>query len=392
MKHDAKTRPAESGTPHRTRVATKGPQKIAVKSESSGTDIRLELSDILDAFPFYVMLVDDHHHILQANSAVRAQLGVDPKDIVGKYCPTAVHGLDKPIDGCPLEEAAERNQAVEREIFDQASKRWVRSAIYPTRGSTVDGRRIFFHMVADITDRKQAEENLRVSQKQLRELALHLESVREDERTNLAREIHDELGQLLTGLKMDTSWMSKRIPQSETSLIGKAEAMGGLIDEAIETVKRVSAQLRPAVLDYLGLAAAIEWQTKELEKHSEISFEFKSHPRDIVLDRDRSTAIFRICQEALTNVVRHASATKVKVTLKEEPGSVILKVRDNGKGIEKEQLSDPKAFGIIGMRERAYSWGGEVEINGIPGKGTAVVVSIPLVNGEELDVKNSDRR
>ena len=105
---------------------------------------------------------------------------------------------------------------------------------------------------------------------------------------------------------------------------------------------------------------------------------------------DRSTAIFRICQEALTNVVRHANATKVKVTLKEEPGRIILRIRDNGKGIEKEQLSDPKAFGIIGMRERARSWGGEVEISGIPGKGTVVVVSIPLVNGEKFDVKNSD--
>jgi len=390
MKHDAKTRPAESGTPHRVRRATKGLQKATVNSESSGTDIRLELSDILDAFPFYVMLVDDHHHILQANSAVRAQLGVDPKDIVGKYCPTAVHGLDKPIDGCPLEEAVERNQAVEREIFDQASRRWVRSAVYPTKGSTVDGRRIFFHMIADITDHKQAEENLRVSQNQLRELALHLESVREDERTNLAREIHDELGQLLTGLKMDASWIAKRIPKGEGSLLEKTKTMNELIDEAVQTVKRISTELRPGVLDYLGLAAAIEWQTKELEKRSEISFEFKSHPRDIVLDRDRSTAIFRICQEALTNIVRHAGATRVEVTLKEEPDSVILRVRDNGKGIEKEQLSDPKAFGIIGMRERARSWGGEVEISGIPGRGTRVVVSIPLVNGGKFDVKNSD--
>ena len=253
MKHDAKPRPAGSGTPHRTKGAMKGPQKIALKSEFSSTGIRLELPDILDAFPFYVMLVDEHHYILQANSAVRGALGVDPQVIVGKYCPFVVHGLDKPIDKCPLEEAVRTNQAVEREIFDPASKCWIRSSVYPTKGSTADGRRIFFHMVTDISDRKQAEENLRVSQNQLRELALHLESVREDERTNLAREIHDELGQLLTGLKMDASWMSKRIRQSETSLIGKAEAMSKLIDEAIETVKRVSAQLRPACWTTLGL-------------------------------------------------------------------------------------------------------------------------------------------
>jgi len=348
-----------------------------------GTDIRLELSDILDAFPFYVMLVDEEHHILQANSAVRGALGVDPQAIIGEYCPLVVHGLDKPIDECPLEEAAQTNQAVEREIFDPASKRWIRSSVYPTKGSTADGKRIFFHMVTDISDRKQAEENLRVSQNQLRELALHLESVREDERTSLAREIHDELGQLLTGLKMDASWMSKRIPQSQTSLIGKAKAMVDLIDEAIETVKRVSAQLRPAVLDYLGLTAAIEWQTKELGKHVEISFEFKSYPKDIVLDRERSTAIFRICQEALTNVVRHANATRVKVTLKEERHRIVLSIKDNGKGIDEGHISDLRSFGLLSMKERARYWGGQVEIEGAPGKGTLVLVRIPLANQGE---------
>ena len=358
-------------------------KKVAVNNESGGIDIRLELSDVLDAFPFYVMLVDEEHRILRANSAVRGALGVDPQVIVGKYCPSVVHGLDKPIDKCPLEEAARTNQAVEREIFDPASKCWIRSSVYPTKGSTADGKRIFFHMVTDISDRKKAEENLRVSQNQLRELALHLESIREEERTNLAREIHDELGQVLTGLKMDTSWMSKRIPQSETSVIGKAKAMVDLIDEAIETVKRVSAQLRPIVLDYLGLAAAIEWQTKELEKRSDISFEFKSYPRNIVLDRDRSTAIFRICQEALTNVVRHANASRVRVTLKEERNRIVLRIKDNGKGIDEGHISDLRSFGLLSMKERARYWGGQVEIEGTPGKGTLVLVKIPLANQGE---------
>ncbi len=383
MRHNSPTRPVESGTLQCTKGAKKRLQKAAVNNESSGTDIRLEISDILDAFPFYVMLVDEEHRILQANSAVRGALGVDPQVIIGKYCPSVVHGLDKPIDKCPLEEAARTNQAVEREIYDPASRYWIRSSVYPTKGSTADGKRIFFHMVTDISDRKQAEENLLVSQNQLRELALHLESVREDERTNLAREIHDELGQLLTGLKMDASWMAKRIPQSETSLIGKAKAMVDLIDEAVETVKRVSAQLRPAVLDYLGVTAAIEWQTKELEKRSEISFKFKSYPRDIVLDRDRSTAIFRICQEALTNVVRHANATRVTVTLKKERNRIVLRIKDNGKGIDEGRISDLKSFGLLSMKERARYWGGQVEIEGTPGKGTLVLVRIPLANQGE---------
>jgi PAS domain S-box-containing protein len=365
--------------------------KTAGKNKSNSLDIRLDLSDILEAFPFYVMLVDERHYILQANSAVRTQLGMAPGDIVGKYCPAVIHGIDKPVDNCPLEEAAAINQPVEREIIDPGSGRWIRSAIYPTGGRTADGRRIYFHMVTDITDRKQAEEQLRAANEQLRDLSRHLESVREEERTHLAREIHDELGQILTGLKIDMSWIAKRLPEGQEPLLEKTKTMNGLIDEAVQTVKRISSELRPGVLDHLGLAAAIEWQTQELEKRTEIKFEFRSSPKDVALDRGRSTAIFRICQEALTNVVRHANATRVKVTLKEEPGRVILRVRDNGKGIEKEQLADPKAFGIIGMRERARSWGGEVEISSLPGKGTIVEVRIPLVKSGELDVKNSDR-
>ena len=223
-------------------------QRLAAKSKSNSMKMRLELSDILDAFPFYVMLVDEHHHILQANIAVRAQLGVTPKDIVGKYCPSVIHGLDKPIDACPLEEALKINQAVEREIFDTVSRRWTRSAIYPTRGSTADGGRVFFHMVTDITDRKEAEEQLKTSRERLRDLSRHLESVREEERTNSAREIHDELGQLLTALKIDMSWMAKRLPKAEALLAEKIKTMYELIDKAIQTVKRISTELRPGAI------------------------------------------------------------------------------------------------------------------------------------------------
>jgi PAS domain S-box-containing protein len=324
------------------------------------------------------MLVDEDHYILQANRAVRAKLGLDPKDIVGKYCPAAVHGLDKPIDGCPLEEAVERDQAVEREIFDAASGRWVRSAVYPTKGSTADGRKVFFHMVTDITDRKRAEEELTASREQLRELSQHLESIGEEERTRLAREIHDEMGQLLTGLKIDVSWIARRLPKAEVSLLEKTRTMNELIDEAVQTVKRISSELRPGVLDHLGLAAAIEWQAQELEKRTQIRFEFKSTPKEFALDGGRSTALFRICQEALTNVIRHANASKVRISLREGPRRIILRISDNGTGIEKWQVSDSKAFGLIAMRERARSWGGDVMIKGSPGRGTVVAVTIPL--------------
>jgi PAS domain S-box-containing protein len=334
-------------------------------------------SDILDSLPFYAMLVDDHHHILQANNAVRRQLGLEPEAIVGKYCPTVVHGLDRPWYACPLEEAVAKGRGVEREALDQESGRWIKSTIYPTDNLTPGGRRIYVHLVSDITERKEAEEQLRASREQLRELTHYLESLREEERTRMAREIHDELGQTLTALKIDLSWLTGRLPREE-ELLQKTESMYELVDDAIRSVKRISTELRPGALDDLGLADAIEWQTQQLAKRTGIRFKFSAGSDGIVLDRDRSTAIFRICQEALTNVVRHAEATRVSVTLRRRVGRVSLRISDNGKGIEASEILDPRAFGLIGMRERARVWGGEVKIGGARGKGTQVAVSIPL--------------
>ena len=391
MEHYAKTRPTEHRMSRYTGGLRRG-RKVAQKKESNITDIRLEISDIMDALPFYVLLIDEKHHILQANKAVQAKFGLEPEAIVGQYCPMVIHGLDKPWDACPLEEAVAKGRAVEREALDQQSGHWIRSAVYPTKRYTHGGRRIFVHIVSDITDRKQAEEQLRTSREELRDLSLHLESVREEERTNLAREIHDELGSLLTGLKIDLSWLAKRNSREQELLLAKVKSMYELVDEAIQTVKRISTELRPGVLDDLGLSAAIEWQAQELERRTEIKFEFTSSPKDIVLDRDRSTAIFRIFQEALTNVVRHANATKVRISLKQDGDRVALRIRDNGKGIDEKQLSDPKAFGLIGMMERAMSCGGEVKISGIHGKGTVVAVSIPLKDREIPDAENINSR
>ena len=361
------------------------------KLRGSNDNLQIVISDLMEALPFYVMLVDGGHHILQANSAVRKLLQMEPWEIIGQYCPEVIHGVSEPWYACPLEEAVKKGQSVEREAFDEKSGRWIRSAIYPTKGKTSDGGTIFFHMVTDITDYKEAEEQLRASREQLRDLSRHLESVREEERTKLALKIHDELGQLLTGLKIDMSWLTKRLAKRDRSLLDKIITMNELIDQSIETVKRIASELRPGVLDYLGLAAAIEWEAQEIEKHAGIRFELKSNPKDITLDRDLSTAVFRICQEALTNVIRYANASKVKISLKEERDKITLIVSDNGKGIHKEQISDPKAFGLIGMRERARSWGGEVAINGKPGKGTVVLVTIPITGIENSDAENINR-
>ena len=359
-------------------------------SQGRGADSGLSVSDILEALPFYAMLVDERHHILKANSAVRGQLGLDPEAIVGNYCPKVVHGLDRPWHACPLEEAAETGRPVEREDFDGETGRWIRSGVYPVGRLTREGGRIYFHTISDITESKQAEDQLRASREQLRELSRFLESVREEERTKMAREIHDELGQTLTALKIDLSWLTRRLPADQGPLVEKADSMYELVDVAIQSVKRISTELRPGALDDLGLADAIEWQTQEFAKRTDIQCHFRADPQGMVLDRDRSTAVFRICQEALTNVVRHAGATRVSVSLRRAPFRVTLKVSDNGRGIEEREVLDPRAFGLIGMRERARSWGGEVQISGAPGNGTLVAVSIPLGEGENPHAEHPD--
>jgi len=232
--------------------------------------------------------------------------------------------------------------------------------------------------VKDITERKQAEEDLRRSQERLRNLADHLQSVREEERTNIAREIHDELGQALTGLKMDLSWLTKRIPEDQKPVLEKIREMSNLTGTTLKIVQRISTELRPGLLDDLGLVAAIEWQAEEFQNKTGVKCKLTVNAEDIVVDGKRASALFRIFQETLTNVARHAQATRVTVSLKEKDGNLDLIVRDNGKGITKEQISDPKSFGLIGIRERVHPWEGEVEISGKSSKGTMVRVRIPI--------------
>jgi signal transduction histidine kinase len=238
-------------------------------------------------------------------------------------------------------------------------------------------------VIKDITERKQADEEIMKSQEQLRALAARLQSIREEERTSIAREIHDELGQALTGLKMDLSWLENKLPKKENSLIKKTQSMLNLIDSTIQTVRRVSTELRPGILDDLGLIAALEWQAQEFQDRTGIKCEFNSSLEEVELDRDRSTGVFRIFQETLTNVARHSNATQVNIRAEESIRNLILRVKDNGRGITKGEISDKKSLGLLGMRERAHIFGGEVEITGGAGKGTSVTVKIPIGKSDQ---------
>jgi signal transduction histidine kinase/DNA-binding response OmpR family regulator len=215
------------------------------------------------------------------------------------------------------------------------------------------------------------------AREQLRDLTAYLQTAREEERAHIAREIHDELGQTLTALKFDLSWLTKRLPGDQPDLEKKAQVMSGLIDETIHTVRRVATELRPGLLDDLGLAAAIEWQAQEFAARTDIDCDLQLDDTSASLDRDLTTAVFRIFQETLTNIARHAEATQVRVMLADGPGELILTVQDNGKGITEDQASDSKSLGLIGMRERARARGGDITFEGTPDQGTTVTVRIP---------------
>jgi len=226
-------------------------------------------------------------------------------------------------------------------------------------------------VVLDITDLKHAEERYR-------ELGGHLLSVREEERKRISREVHDELGQVMTALKLELDLIGSELTESNGACSARLKAMTKLITGALKTVKRISAELRPPALDTLGLGAAVEWEAGEFQKRTGIRCEVFLEPGELNPDHRTSTEVFRIIQEALTNVTRHANAKRVKVTLRKRADDLLIEVSDNGRGITEEEALGKKSFGLLGMRERVGFLGGTIGIRGTPRRGTVVCVSIPL--------------
>jgi len=240
------------------------------------------------------------------------------------------------------------------------------------------GRKLYTVILRDVTERVRAEEALHRSQQELRELASRMDSVREQEKSRIARELHDELAQALTALKMDTSWIAERLPAGQDVLAGKLAAMQAMLDGTVAATRRISADLRPLVLDDLGLVAAAEWLVQNFTERTGVRCELAVGAPDLELEHSLASAVFRILQESLTNVARHAYASFVEVTLDGNAGQVTLTVRDNGRGFSPESPRKPNSYGLMGLRERASLLGGEVNITSEPGRGTTVEVRVPL--------------
>jgi two-component system sensor histidine kinase UhpB len=270
------------------------------------------------------------------------------------------------------------NKMIEITAMDRADQHFpVEMSIVPM---TEGGNKFFCALIRDIAERKKAERELEESYKAIRKLTEHLQNIREEEKAQMAREIHDELGQQLAVLKMDISWINKKIGIQDESVKTRMKNLLVMLDETVKSVRRISSELRPGLLDDLGLIAAIEWQLTEFKKRFEIKTHFKPDHTEIKLPESMKTALFRIFQESLVNVARHSKAKKVIVSLSRQNGLIVLSVVDNGVGFDKQNTIGKKALGILSMQERISMIGGTYEISGEPGKGTRVVVTIPLVD------------
>jgi PAS domain S-box-containing protein len=240
---------------------------------------------------------------------------------------------------------------------------------------------------SDITERKRGEESVVLQREQLRALAERLQRVREEDRKKIARDLHDQIGQILTAIKMDMTWMSRHLPETEHEVLARLKESVQLINDGVKAVRTICSGLRPGVLDDLGLAAAIEWQASEFASRNGVRCQVSVPPVDLHLDGDRATATFRIFQECLTNVIRHAQAKSVRVALRQEEESILLVVEDDGIGFRESGLSNSfGSLGLLGMKERAQFCGGDVQISSSPGNGTTVTVRVPL------DIPQAERK
>jgi signal transduction histidine kinase len=213
---------------------------------------------------------------------------------------------------------------------------------------------------------------------ELRRLSNYLQDIREEERTHIAREIHDELGQLITVMKMDVSWLNSKLSTSDEAIRGKLKDLNALMDGVVHSVRKIASELRPGILDDLGLAAAIEWHLREFQKRSGIHYLFIETGNDESLPDSVKTGLFRIFQECVTNIARHSKAKQIRVNLKIEKDEVTMKIRDDGVGFDQQDVTGKSSLGILGMKERAAQINGDFKINSHPGSGTDISLQLSL--------------
>jgi two-component system, NarL family, sensor histidine kinase UhpB len=358
-------------------------------AEHKAVIANLELSQIFETAADGMRIIDRDFNVIKANDTFATLVGLDKGDIIGHKCYDHFKGELCDTSRCPLRKILKHEQRLEYDVkkirIDGSSIPCIVSAspFLATDGEILGIVEDF----KDISERRVWEARLMESRERLEKLTSYLQVIREQERRRIAREIHDELGQSLSALNMDVYWLKKQLSESDSSISDKIDDMKTIVSHTARAVHRISSELRPGILDDFGLSAAIEWQAGEFSERTGIPCVVTSNPQDIVLNDDLSTAMFRIFQESLTNIVKHAEATRVTVLLRYSNKMFEMRIEDDGKGFVQLPHSRGPSYGMIGMQERVRDLGGKLEIFSAPNGGVTVSVSVLSDSGE---ICNSD--
>jgi PAS domain S-box-containing protein len=336
----------------------------------------------IDSLMDAIVAVDESHNIILFNPAAERMFGVTAEQVFGTPLERLLPHRSRAshqnhIAGFAHSEGASRAMSPNLEIMGLRSDGTefpIESTISQTM---VDGKSQLTAVLRDVTARRRAEAELREMNRQLRGLSASLQNVREQERTRIAMELHDDLGQQLTGLKLELSWLGGRVKEGRQPTTAEVDTMRHQLDAAIASVRRIATELRPPILDDLGFGEAVSWQASEFAKRSGLDVRVDLEAADRVEDNAVATALYRIVQESLTNIVRHSGASKVEVSLGADDNALVLTVRDNGTGIS-DAARHGSGIGLVSMRERATALGGHLTIISTPGRGTMITVTLPI--------------
>lgn len=340
------------------------------------SEARYEAAFRLSPFRLTINRVDDGR-FTEVNDAFLRDLRKSREQVIGKTSVELGLWADPAMREAYIKRLKREKTIVELEFAGY--ERDGRREITQLHSTLIDlnGVECVLTIAHDVTDHRMAEMEREESRQQLRALSSRQHKAREDERRAISREIHDELGQLLTGVKLDLAWAQAHVPADAKAPRARLAEAVERIAGAMEVVRRIATELRPAVLDDLGLVAALEWQAQQFARRSNVRMKIDLPPKDPPLDPDGRTTVFRIVQEALTNVARHANARNVQVSLRQQDENIVVSIRDDGRGITKEQMSDRRSLGLLGLRERAMAAGGSLDIVGSAKSGTAVTLILP---------------
>ena len=381
-------------------VAVKKMQEARKQAEDALKAERVQLADIISFLPDATLAIDSEKRVIIWNKAIEKMTGIPAAEMLGKgdhACSIPFYGEARPhlanLVFLDSSEITARYPTINRENGSITAEVFC-NALYKNKGAWVFAKASPLHdhsgkvigaieIIRDITEHKQAEQELKRSHSELRTLSKAASEALEDERRRTARELHDELGQTLTVLKLDLGALRSRLPPNAPDLDRRAGEIQAKLDIMVAATRRIAANLRPMMLDDLGLAVALDWLTQNFSEHTGIAANLDMDDRLAQVQEPIASALFRITQESLTNVTKYAQATRVDISLEYDGNWILLTVRDNGRGISVADQNKTGHFGLLGIRERVILLSGEFAVTGTPGLGTEVRVRIPLVVAEK---------